>query len=298
MVCQNTKRGRVLFGVTHKESEMGFECALAVVLPAASTNIEDYYPGASDDIFFDGREKVVVPSREWRVLRYIDFGRVRSLVKSTSSLYPSDRAEGDGIYRARVCTASFLLAKFWEIEDQARAGNMDFVVPFIADHLIMSRNLTDVDDFIFAHRFKDVFERLSSSDVVTGLWTFDSSLLRNFKIQESQVLAQGILWEYNNLLLSGDICRAVTAEVGGYGHGPCGLVWHSSYKVAKMLTELLSTTIEEGVELRKDTISCTLVSVWRDVLLALSRHGARVIFLSGRFHTETRRRMKTMEYFL
>jgi hypothetical protein len=81
---------------------MGFELAIAVVVPSAAEHLYDVYNkvGDSDDIFSDSRVKGNVPGREWQVLRFLDFGRVRALEKKSSSLSPEERASGDGVRRA------------------------------------------------------------------------------------------------------------------------------------------------------------------------------------------------------
>jgi len=275
---------------------MGFECSLAIVLPTPSVAIVDFYPptknggGDREDIFFDNKIRVIVPAREWKVFRFTDFGRVRAITKSSSSLSPSERASGSSSSRAAKCAASHLMTNFFQCEIAATQNNPDYVVPFIADHLLCARNLIDCDDFNYAHRFKDIFARLSSHDVVTGLWSANESYVDRYASPRIDTICAGMFWEYNKRLISEHSPSAVT--MAGLLQPPCGLVWESANNVARWLSDLLCAKNDEGTEVRKDELSIAIVCTWRDALMTLSTFGARVIFLSGSFHSEASSAMR------
>lgn len=267
---------------------MGFECSLAIVLPESSQNLVDFYPsqrGTHEDFFFDRRILVVVPAREWNVFRFINFGQVRTITKSSSSQSPSQRASGNPGTRAAKCTASYLLNKFFHCERAVLEGNADYVVPYIADHLLYARCEHDIGEFNYSNRFVDVFARIHSHDVVSGIWALDKFRVKEFSIPSIQAITGGPFWEHNVQLLKGDISRAVTLEDTGW-LPQCGLVWESALEVSRWLNELLVDHNDEGIEIRKNELSMAIVSTWRDTLVTLSSFGARVIFLTGCFHSE------------
>jgi hypothetical protein len=275
---------------------MGFECALAVVLPSPATNLVDLYPSdreaaESDDMFFDNRIRVIVPARVWDVFKFINFGRVRAILKPSSSHTSEERAEGSSSHRAAKCTASFLLGKFFGCEELTAQGSTEFSVPFIADHLIYARGEFDLDAFNYGSRWKDIFEKLSSSDVVTGLWTPNDRLTELYKLPTVEMITQGVFWNYNRRLLRGNPFSAAVLE-GGF-QPPCGLFWNSASEVALWLTELLTDGDVEGYELRKDALSVAIVYTWIDTLCRLAPFGARVIILTGSFHFEVVKRIRS-----
>ncbi len=284
---------------------MGFECAIAIVIPLPSNALFDFYPLVGDehevdeggDIpFFDKRVKVLVPAREWRVVRFIDFGRVRALVKSNSSLSPEQRASGSASTRAAICTASFLIDRFFDCEREVLKGNHEFVVPFIADHLFRCRHMYDIDEFNYNNTFTNVFERQGGNDVVRGLWKENVRFRESLDQPPLEAMTQGAFWEYNQHLLRGDISGACTFE--GLLQPPCGLVWHSAHEVMKWMTDLLVSGDITSRELQKDLLSVAFVRTWRDTLRTLAEFGARVIFLTGQFHTEARQAICSQDRYL
>lgn len=282
---------------------MGFECALAIVLPLPSLDLVDFYPSEAqvdvedwDDISFDGRVRVNVPGREWKVLRFLDFGQVRRLVKTNSSLSPEKRASGTSEDRAAKCAASFLMDIFFQWELEACKGNLEYLVPFVADHLLYTtQSVFDIDDFSYSNRFSEVFKRLGCNDVVTGLWSPNLEIegMAYYKTSKLKVVTSGFFWEYNHLLLRGDVAKAIL-----HYSPPCGLIWNSSYEIAKQLSLLLLDEGVTGRELRKDPLSVALVCIWRDMFQSLSAFGARVIFLTGGFHLEASRTIRSQQRYL
>ncbi len=261
---------------------MGFECALALVVPEADT-VNDFEKGpeyTDEDAFFDERRAVPIAVRSWRVFKFIDFSRVRMIDKSNSSQSPAERAAGRFDNRAAKCTASFLLGKFFEKERLVVAGDLAHVVPFVADHYLTIGGERHRDSL--EYRFQDVFAITGSTDVVTHLWRSRRELGENVTLPE---IFSGALWEHNRLLLAGDVVGATTLE-GHFCESPCGLVWVSAAEVSDWLTELLAGGGIEGEELRKDLLSVTLVETWRDTLLSFDVHGTRVIPLTGSFHSD------------
>lgn len=261
---------------------MGFELAIAVVVPSAAEHLYDVYnkEGDSDDMFSDSRVKGNVPGREWQVLRFLDFGRVRALEKKSSSLSPEERASGDGVTRASVCTASFLLPKFWEFEDAATEGSLEYAVPFIADHLLYARNDFDSKELNYKTRWTDIFATLGTSDVVSGLWTPERmNSLFGERVPLIEAIRVSSFWEYNRLLIRHGPIKAM--KLSGVMTPLCGLIWVSAFEVAKLLDQLLIGKSTESVFLRKDELSVTIVSMWREMFRMLSNTGVRCIVLTG-----------------
>ena len=280
---------------------MGFEFALAVVLPSASTGLFDLYSPSqeglpdedADDIFFDRKKRRIVPGRTWKVLRYIDFGSVRTLVKPSSRLSIEERAGDDPISRAATCTASFLHDHMYELWRRSQSGSVEHTVPFIADHLLFSRyHQFDLEDFINQYRFEEIFATLGQSDVVEGLWSYNKERYAHTLHSERVAIKNSIFWRYNCALLRPETLQKFFEE----HYSP--LLWDSAFRVSEILTELLTDGDVSGYELRKEARSAALVRTWRDTLHVLSEEGARCIFLECDFHAEARPSMMTMSQYL
>ncbi len=273
---------------------MGFECALALVLPEADT-VKDYVKGCKEDdgdIFFDERISIPVATRSWRVFKWIDFGSVRTLEKSSSSLSPEERAAGSFDARAAKCAASFLLGKFFECEQKVVAGNFDYAVPFVADHYRMIGR--DLHEESMQYRFEEVFAMLGSHDVVKHLWGVANWRKTPIALES---IFEGALWEHNRRLLHEGVVRATTLE-GHFYESPCGLVWASGAEVAHWLEELLMTGGVEGHELRKDPRAVTLVKTWQQLFADFAVHGIRAIMLTGSFHADCSSAMRHRHKYL
>lgn len=274
---------------------MGFECALALCVPE-ETILYDYEKGDPDDPkngsqFSDGREKVAVPLRAWRVFKFIDFGRVRTLVKRNSSLSPAQRAEGKFDERAAKCAASFLVEKFFGCERKVREGELSYAVPFIADHYRDAR--VHLDDHVGQYSFRKARVASGCDEVVVGL-----RQMREFKETPTHDdVFSGALWEYNRILLSVGRVFAATMD-GNIYQSACGLVWAPAGEVLRWLIDLLTGDSVESVELRKDPLAVNLVQSWCLQETLFSELGAKVIILTGYFHSDARSAIRSQRMFV
>jgi hypothetical protein len=274
---------------------MGFECALALCVPEEKT-LYDYEQGDPDDPknvsqFFDGRTKVAVPTRTWRVFKFIDFGRVRAVVKRNSSLSPAQRAEGKFDERAAICAASFLVEKFFGCERKVREGEHSFAVPFIADHYLEAR--VHLDDHVGQYSFRRAYAETGVNEVVVGLHQ-----MREFKQTPTHDdVFSGALWEYNKILLSAGRAFAVTMDDNIY-QSACGLVWAPASEVLSWFIELLTGDSTESVELRKDPLAVNLVQSWCLQETLFAELGARVIILTGYFHSDARSAIRSQRMYV
>ena len=277
---------------------MGFECALALVVPEPGTLI-DYVSregeaSPSDDIFSE-QEHVLVSARIWRVFKFIDFGRVRTLVKSSSSLTPAERASGKFDDRAAKCTASFLLDRFFACERKVVDGNLEYAVPFIADHYSLIR--WGLPDEIFSFSFAAAFEQLGSNDAVVGLKSMRDRFSGDNTPLTSARIFQGALWEHNNSLLKEHVVAATTLS-GKWCESPCGLVWASAHDVAHWLSDLLTGGEVPSTELRKDPLSVALVTSWLALFAAFAQCGVRAVILTGYLHSDAHPAMRLQSEYL
>ncbi len=275
---------------------MGFSCALAIVLPTPTTELKDFHPteseaSVSDDIFFSNHTVKNIPGRAWEVMRFIDFGRVRTLIKPSSSLSVSQRAGDDFISRAAICAASFLLDHLYELERKVQLGSVEYSVPFIADHLLFCSYSHSHDDFLTKNHYEDVFAYLGTSDVVTGLWSYQENLYSRYPDGEQLAVVNSVFWNYNQALLN-------TGSMAAFFQEHYSLLWDSAYSLSGVLTELLEDGAISGEELRKDARSVAIVTTWRDTLQVLSKEGARCIFLTDAYHSEATTSIRSMRRYL
>jgi hypothetical protein len=241
--------------------------------------------------FFSNHITKNVPGRAWEVIRFIDFGRVRALIKPNSSLSVEKRAGDDSVTRAAICTASFLLDHIYELERKVQLGSIEYTVPFIADHLLFCRYSHKQDEFLSKNHFEDVFAYLGSSDVVTELWSYHEEFFSRYADSEHVAIINSIFWEYNRALLeAGSMSKLFEEEYS--------LLWDSAYSFSNVLTELLHGGDISGEELRKDARSVAIVTTWRDTLKVLSGEGARCIFLTDRYYSDVRTRIRSQGRYL
>lgn len=265
---------------------MGFECAIAIVIPEPDELI-DFYPLSEteredpDRDIFTQETRVHVPVRNWKVFRSVDFGRVRTLEKSSSSLRPHERAGSTYLQRATTCVSSFLIRRFDLYENEARNGSTDYFVPFIADHVITARYEHELEEWNYTNRWVDIFERLGSNDVVTGLWIYSSYFERHLQIPIKEAITLGKFWKYNH-----DLIRSNQVDAAFGGDAPSGLLWVSSLTMANDLQLLIEGESTEGVELRKNPLSLAVVKTWEHTLRTLAPFGARAILLTGGYHSD------------
>jgi len=259
---------------------MGFEAALALVVPEDG-DLYDHQkdPDKEDDgdLFFDDYIKIPVPARLWRAFKFIDFGRVRTLVKSSSSLTTAERAAGKFDHRAAKCAASFLLAKFFTCEARVEKGDYEYAVPFIVDHYLYARRYCDkhLEQYSFAEALLCSFGR----QFVTGLFALDD--LRTNPTHGA--IFQGALWEHNRRLIKETVTRATNLD-GHFGQSSCGLVWTSASEVRAWLEELILGDSPESIELRKDPLALALTRSWCYEMELFGELGVKVIMLTDYFY--------------
>lgn len=274
---------------------MGFQAALAIAVREKG-DLHDYKRDPElpndGDIFFSDLTEVPIEAPVWRVCKFIDFGQVRTLVKSSSRLSPEERAAGAFDYRAATCAASFLVGKFYECERQVSVKkNFEYAVPFIIDHYFYARRLPGEDPvhYSFAEALLCSFGR----EFVSGLFSINTFI----KSATSDEVFGGALWEHNRRLLEETVVSATTME-GHFFESPCGLVWTPAKEVRGWLRELLVGDSAESVELRKDPLSVALVRSWFTLMALFARHNAKVIILTGSFHTNASRAIRSQRMYV
>ncbi len=274
---------------------MGFEAALAIVVREEG-DLCDYAPDPDKqddgDTFFDDLTKVPVEAPVWRAWKFIDFGRVRTLVKSSSSLSIEERAAGEFDHRAAKCAASFLLAKFYECERLvADKKHYEYAVPFIIDHYLYARRYSS--EHLERHRFAEALPCSFGRQFVSGLFSLDDRRAT----PPYERIFEGALWEHNRRLMKETVASATTME-GHFFESPCGLVWAPAKVVRGWLKELLTGDLAESVELRKDPRSVALVRSWFIEMALFARHDAKVIMLTGSFHADVSRAIRSQQMYL
>lgn len=274
---------------------MGFEAALAIVI-REDGKLHDYRkdPDIQDDGggLLSDLVKVPITAPVWRVFKFIDFGRVRTLVKENSSLSVEQRDAGTFDHRAAKCTASFLLAKFFACESQVKEKkNYEYAVPFIIDHYLYARRLNS--GAMERHSFAEALLCSYGREFVSGIYALDNR--RRSPTHEE--IFQGALWEHNRRLMEETVVSATTMD-GHFFESPCGLVWAPAKEARGWLKQLLIGDSAESVELRKDPLAVALVRSWFVEMALFARHNAKIIMLTGSFHLNAHLAIRSQSMYL